>query len=98
MKCLQIVEFRTSRLEEIRAVLEQWRQATEGRRTATSMRLTKDRDRRNRYLWIVEFPSHEDAMRNHDLFETQQMTQQMTELSDGKPAFRNLDLIDELRS
>jgi quinol monooxygenase YgiN len=98
MKFLQIVAFQTSRLEEIRAVLEQWRQATEGRRTATSMRITKDRDRRNEYLWIVEFPSHEDAMRNHDLPETQRMMQQMIELSDGEPVFRNLDLIDEIRS
>jgi quinol monooxygenase YgiN len=98
MDFLQIVEFQTSRLEEIRAVLEQWRQATEGRRTATSMRITNDRDRRNKYLWIVEFPSHEDAMRNHDMPETQQMMQQIIELSEGEPVFRNLELIDEIRS
>jgi quinol monooxygenase YgiN len=95
MKFVQIVEFQTSRIDEVMALDQQWRESTVGRRTATAMNVTQDRDRPNTYVWMIEFPSYEDAMRNNDLAETQQIAEQMMKLSDGSAVFRNLDVIDQ---
>ena len=59
------------------------------------MNVTQDRDRPNTYVWMIEFPSYEDAMRNNDLAETQQIAEQMMKLTDGPAVFRNLDVIDQ---
>jgi hypothetical protein len=95
MKFVQTIEFQTSRIDEILALDTQWREATAGKRTATAMNITKDRDRPNTYVWMIEFPSYEDAMRNNDLPETQQIAEQMMKLADGSPTFRNLDVLEQ---
>jgi hypothetical protein len=95
MKFVQTIEFQTSRIDEILALDTKWREATAGKRTATAMNITKDRDRPNTYVWMIEFPSYEDAMRNNDLPETQQIAEQMMKLSDGSAAFRNLDVMEQ---
>jgi hypothetical protein len=95
MKFVQTIEFQTSRIDEILALDKKWRDATEGKRTATAMNITQDRDHPNTYVWMIEFPSYEDAMRNNDLSETQQIAEQMMKLSDGEPLFRNLDVVDQ---
>ena len=95
MKFVQIIEFTTTRIDEVMALDKQWRDATAGKRTTTMMRITKDRDRPNTYLWAIEFPSPEDAQRNNDLPETGEIAEQMAKLCDGEPIFRNLDLLEE---
>jgi hypothetical protein len=95
MKFVQTIEFQTSRIDEIMALDSKWREATAGKRTATAMNITKDRDRPNTYVWMIEFPSYEDAMRNNDLPETQQIAEQMMKLSDGPAVFRNLDVVEQ---
>jgi len=95
MKFVQIIEFQTSRLDEMRALDKQWQEATEGRRTATALSIAKDRDRPDTYLWMVEFPSYEDAMRNNEMPETQQISEQMMKLADGPAVFRNLEVIEQ---
>lgn len=95
MKFVQTIEFQTSRIDEIMALDNKWREATAGKRTATAMNITKDRDRPNTYVWMIEFPSYEDAMRNNDLPETQQIADQMMKLSDGSAVFRNLDVVEQ---
>ena len=95
MRYVQIMEFTTTRIDEIMALDEKWRESTAGRRTATAMSITKDRDRSNTYLWMIEFPSAEDAARNNDLPETAEIAEQMGKLCEGGPIFRNLDLLDQ---
>lgn len=95
MKFVQIIEFRTTRIDEVRALDEEWREATKGKRTATAATMTRDRDRPDSYVWMIEFPSYEDAMRNNELPETQRIAEQMNELTDGPAEFRNLDLLDQ---
>jgi hypothetical protein len=95
MKFVQSIEFQTSRIDEMMALDEQWREATSGKRTATTMSITKDRDRPDTYVWMIEFPSFEDAMRNNDLPETRQIAEQMMNLSDGPAVFRNLDVMEQ---
>ncbi len=95
MKFVQIIEFQTARLDEMMALDTKWREQTEGKRTATAMTVTQDRDRPGTCLWIIEFPSYEAAMRNNDLPETQQISEEMMKLANGAPTFRNLDVVEQ---
>jgi quinol monooxygenase YgiN len=88
---VQIVEYTTSRFDEVRSLGEGYR---EQRRGAGPVRvtITKDRDRPNTYLTIAEFESYDAAMANSNSPETQQFAEQMAKLVDGPPIFRNLDI------
>jgi hypothetical protein len=93
---VRLIEFQTTRVDEVRALERQWRDATEGTGTATAMSITKDRDRHNRYVWMVEFPSYEHAARSDELEETRYIAEQLMKLADGPAVFRNLDVLDRL--
>jgi len=70
MALVQIIEFRTSNIEPTRQINEQWRQATEGKRTARRELLARDRSDPSRYFAIAFFDSNESAMENSSLPET----------------------------
>ena len=95
MKFVQIVEFKTTNLDAVLELDAKWTKATEGKRTATSIVKALDRDKPETYLWIIEFPSYEAALRNNELRETQEISQEMRKLSDAEPTFRNLDVMEE---
>jgi len=92
---VQILRFKTTNLDAMLELDAKWTKATEGKRTATSIVRTLDRDKPETYLWIIEFPSYEAALRNNDLPETQEISQEMRKLSDGEATFRNLDVMGE---
>jgi len=94
MKFVQLIEFTTSRYDDVNAVMDEWMAATGGRRTPTREVTGRDRDRANVYVQIVEFPSYEAAMRNNDLPETADFAAQIQALC-GAMAFRNLDVVRE---
>ena len=89
---VQIIEFTTSRIDDIRAMNDQWR---ESHPDIGPLRITvtADRDRPNTYCSIVEFSSYEEAMRNSEDPQTGEWAAKMAELCDGEPTFRNLDTI-----
>lgn len=89
---VQIIEFNSSRIDEIRALVEEWRDP--GRGLAVRGTITADRDRPGTYLNIVEFESLESAMENSQRPETQELAAKMGELCDGPPKFYNLDHIE----
>jgi len=89
---VQIIEMQTSRYDEVDQLTEEWRKQTQGRRATGRAMVTKDRDKSNTYVVVVEFPSYEAAMKNNDLPETAQFAEQMAKLCDGPPTFRNLDI------
>jgi len=93
MSFIQIVEFNSSKFDEIKALEDQWRKETAGKRPDARVMTCQDHDRGGRYFVIVEFPSYEEAMRNSDLPETDRMSRQMNELADGPVGFTNLDVI-----
>jgi quinol monooxygenase YgiN len=95
MKFVQIIEFKTSRYDEINKVMDEWMAASEGKRTPTREVSTRDRDQPDTYLQIVEFPSYEEAMKNNDRPETAEFAQRMADLCDGPATFRNLDVVRE---
>jgi quinol monooxygenase YgiN len=91
---IQIVEFDSTRIDEMRERSEQYRQDTEGTRTSSRATVCADRDKPDHYFLIVEFDSYEDAMRNSESPETQKMSKDMAELGSGPPTFHNLDVLD----
>lgn len=95
MPFIQIIEYHTSRIEELNAVLDAWLEATQGKRGASRGVQTRDRDATDTYLQIVEFPSYEEAMANSDLPETSEFAAKLAGLCDGPPIFRNLDVLRE---
>ncbi len=94
-KFVQTIEFKTARLDEFNSTLDQWLTATEGTRAATHSMETRDRDRDDTYLQIVEFPSYEQAMANSALPETTGFAETLAGLCDGPAVFRNLDMVRE---
>jgi hypothetical protein len=94
MGFIQIIEFRTSDIDEIRAVGEEWEAAATDT-TARSRVTVQDRDNPGRYFNIVSFDSYEEAMKNSDDPVTQKFSQRLGELIDGQPTFYNLDVIEE---
>jgi hypothetical protein len=98
MAFVQIIEIETTRPDEVEALVSQWRAKTEGTRKAQRGTFTKDRDRPDLYVQIVEFPSYEDAMANSQLSETAAFAEKLRALCDGPLLFRNLDVrsVEEL--
>ncbi|HET7173808.1 MAG TPA: hypothetical protein VFI30_05985 [Nocardioidaceae bacterium] len=93
MPFIQIIEYQTSRIEEVHAMLDSWLQSTQGKRAATRGVLTQDRDAPKTYVQIVEFPSYEEAMANSNLPETSEFAAKFGSLCDRPPTFRNLDVL-----
>ena len=93
MPYIQIIEFSTTRPAEVDALVEEWRTATKGRRTAEKGTFTQDRDRPGTYVQIAEFPSYEEAMANSKLPETAAFADKMATLCDGPIVYRNLDVL-----
>ena len=92
MPFIQIIELRTTRPDEVEALVKEWQAQTAGRRTAQRGTFTQDRDQPDTYVQIVEFPSHEDAMSNSYLPETASFAERLTGLCNGPMEFRNLDV------
>lgn len=89
---VQLIEFRTSRIEEVEALGRPSR--SEGTTPATFRRITAaaDRDRPGTYYTIVEFDSYESAMENSRRPETSDFAAKFAALCDEPPVFRNLDV------
>ena len=98
MAFVQVIEITTTKIAEIEELMSQWMAATQGRRSAHRSLLTKDRERADTYVQVVEFPSYEEAMANSALPETAAFAGQLSALCVSGPTFRNLDVVraDEL--
>lgn len=98
MEFVQIIEYQTSKPQEMKALgdeIEARRAGEEGAPAPTNVIVVADRDRPNTYMTIVRFPSYEVAMENSSREDTTEMAQKMAALCDGPPTFRNLDLVTE---
>lgn len=94
MAFIQIIDYVTSRIDEVQALSEKMRAERGTDTTVLRSTVTQDRDRPGHYLAIVEFDSYESAMENSGRPETQEFAQAMAELCDGPPTFYNLDVIE----
>ena len=95
MPFVQLIEFQTERIEDFNAAVDEWLRSSEDWRTPSRGLQTKDRDRPNTYLQIIEFPSYEQAMENSARPETAAMAERLAALCAGPPTFRNLDVVRE---
>jgi quinol monooxygenase YgiN len=95
MAFIQLIEFSTSKPDEVQQVGEQWRSQTQGKRTTMRSLACLDRDTPGRYMLIAEFASYEAAMENSNLPETEAFAEQLTALLDGPPVYRNLEVMVE---
>ncbi|ARP71864.1 ester cyclase [Streptomyces pluripotens] len=93
MTFVQLIECRTSRLDEMNRLMDDWVAQTKGRRTATHAVVGKDRSDASHIVEMVEFPSYEEAMRNSKLPETDQIFREMVALCDETPTFTDLDVV-----
>jgi quinol monooxygenase YgiN len=92
MAFIQVIEVRTTKIEEIESLMDQWVSRTQGKRKTQRSVLTQDRERPNTYVQIVEFPSYEEAMTNSSMPETSEFAEKLVKLCDAPPSFRNLEV------
>ncbi|WP_059012942.1 ester cyclase [Streptomyces specialis] len=93
MTFVQVIDCRTSRVDELNRLMDAWIERTRGRRTATHSIVGRDRDDSTHIVEIVEFPSWEDARRNAELPETDRIFREMTALCEETPRFTDLDVV-----
>ena len=93
MGYVQIIELQTGRFDEVEALHEAWLADTVGTRTTKSETILADRDQPGRYLVVVEFPDEAAAAQNDALAATGRFAEQLRDLLDEPPTFRNLDLV-----
>ncbi len=95
MAFLQMIEGRTSRMDELQELDDQWEKATEGKRTLRRSFVVRDRNDAERYVILAFFDSYESAMENSNLPETQEFAEKQAALVDGPMTFRDFDVVDE---
>ncbi|HVE63089.1 MAG TPA: hypothetical protein VNB94_04745 [Mycobacteriales bacterium] len=95
MKFIQVIEYQTSRFEEINALVEKHRANSDAGSGPIRGTVGLDRDRPNTYVSLIEFESYEKAMENSNKPETTELAKQMAELCDAPPKFYNLDVVVE---
>jgi hypothetical protein len=95
MAFIQIIEGRTTRADELMALEEEWRQATEGKRTLRRSIVTRDRNDPDKYVIIAFFDSYESAMVNSNLPETNEFGRKQEALLDGPMVFTDLDVVED---
>jgi len=95
MAFMQIIEMRTSRIDELTALEEEWRKATEGKRTLRRAVVGQDRNDPTRHLIVAFFDSYESAMENSNLPETTAFGEKQAALLDAPPVFWDLDVVND---
>ncbi len=93
MTFVQLIDCKTSRFDEMNQLVDSWLEQTGGKRTATHSLIGKDRSDASHFVEIVEFPSYEEAMRNSNLPETDQIFHDMVALCDEMPTFTDLEVV-----
>ena len=96
MAFIQIIEFRTDKIDEMRKLEGEWqaRAKSEGA-TARRGMICSDRDNSGRYFQVVFFDSFEDAQKNSNLPVTQEFAGKLMALGNGEPIFHNLDVVED---
>ncbi len=93
MKFIQLIDYKTTRVDEVQALLTRWIEATGGIRTATRTTVGRDRNDPAHFIEILQFPSYEEAARNSNLPETNKVHEEFASLCVEDPKFINLDII-----
>ena len=95
MEFVQVMECRTSKVDELTALEAEWRRATEGKRTLRRSILARDRNDPDRYFVLAFFDSYDSAMKNSNLPETAKFGAQQAEVLDEPMQFTDLDILED---
>lgn len=97
MTFVQLIDCKTRDFDRLNRLMDDWVEATQGKRTATHSIVGRDRSDSTHIVEIVEFPSYEDAMKNSGLPETDRIFREMVAACEETPSFTDLDVVrDEL--
>ncbi|KOG33686.1 hypothetical protein [Streptomyces resistomycificus] len=95
MTFVQIIEFETDRMGEIREMAKQVEQRFADRGDGPTHRLIlQDRNTPDRYFVVMEFNSYEEAMRNSSAPETGEFAERMASMCTRGPSFIDCDVLD----
>ncbi len=94
MAFVQIIEFRTSQLDDMRRVEDEWERAARQTQDSAASSATTVTTR-TRYFEVVFFDSYQDAMQNSALPETDALSKKMLGFANGPATFYNLDVEDD---
>lgn len=94
-KYVQIMEIKTSRFDEVRALMDRMHEENGSTLRSTRVLVTADRDRPGHYLSIIEFRSYEEAMEQSNNPVVSGFAQKLGALLEGPPTFYNLDVAQE---
>ena len=89
---VQIMEFETSHIDELEALMEKFQQDRCDALLASKATMTEDRNRPGHYFAIVEFDSYEEAMKNSNDPATSEMAERINALLEGPRVFHDLDV------
>ncbi|WP_214364490.1 DUF1059 domain-containing protein [Pseudonocardia sp. H11422] len=89
---VQLIGFRTRRIEEFDEMEEAWTTEIGADRTARWAVTGADRNDPDRYVQIVGFPDHESAMANSKHPATTRFAQKLRELCEDDATFEDLDV------
>ena len=89
---IQVMEIETSRFDEFSAFMRQMQKERGAQLLSNKATVTRDRDRPNHYVIIVEFDSYEVAMKNSNDPTTQRYASEMQKFLDGPITFHNLEV------
>lgn len=92
MPFIQMIEVMTAQPDRIEAITAEWAAKTKGTRKTVGAVLTADQGRPGISIQIVEFRNYQEAMENSDLPETARFAEQLADLADTPPTFRNLEV------
>ena len=92
MSFIQIIEYETDRPDELWALGEARAKEMGDPPPGFRLVVTRDRDRPDHYVTIVEFPSYEAAMENSRQPDTDEFARQMAALCTSPPSYRNLEV------
>jgi hypothetical protein len=95
MSFIQICEMRTPHFDEVRVLEDEWRAATEGKRTVRRVIVGRDREDAERHFVIVFFDSYDSAMLNSNLPETTEFGKKQGALLTEPMTFTDLDVVYE---
>jgi hypothetical protein len=89
---VQIMEFETTRIDELEALMKQYQEDRGDALLASKATLTEDRNRPGHYFAIIEFDSYDEAMKNSNDSVTSEMAEKMSALLNGPQIFHDLDV------
>jgi hypothetical protein len=96
MAFVQIIDMTTTKFDEIQALEDEWRKATEGKRTLRRSIVGRDRNNPDHYLVLAFFDDYDSAMKNSNLPETSEFGRKQGALCNGPMQFIDLDVIEDV--